>query len=554
MIPAAGGKERKVKMYKIKYNDLIDKIHGCWYGKCLGGAGGALREGIKAVIDIDDFTEILDPNLPNDDLDIQLLWLDILESKGVSLTSKDLADAWIEKCWYPFSEYGYFIKNYERGINPPYSGIINNSFFKEGMGCPIRSEIWAVISPGHPELAVKYAYIDATLDHTENSVYAEQFLAAAESIAFFEDDIMTIAEKAMRYIPADSKLCRCFSDVIKSYKSGEDFLTARRTVLSKYSHPDFTNVTQNLGFILIALLYGNGDIRSTINIALRCGYDTDCTCASAASIVGIIKGYNGLGNEITSLIKDYFICGINVKRPSDSIRRLAEDCGRIAVSIENPYIEIIDAAETNKISPDIKCIPVTEAGMQEELSKINPVKWKVYGPFFEQLEQPIDSRYPSPHGGGSVLPDLVCMVNSQVFLDKKYIDETTLQIHENDFIGEIFAYEDLIPIEDVITMQGQMCIYLKTTVTSPKDQRIWGIIGNTDGFKLWVNKTEIMSKDEIRMYTPYNNFCFIDLKEGENEIVLKLLRRTDNVKFALGFRQYNGNHWHRSKWCTDLKY
>ena len=138
------------------------------------------------------------------------------------------------------------------------------------------------------------------------------------------------------------------------------------------------------------------------------------------------------------------------------------------------------------------------------------------------------------------------MVNSQAFLDKKYIDETTLQIHENDFIGEIFAYEDLIPIEDVITMQGQMCIYLKTTVTSPKDQRIWGIIGNTDGFKLWVNKTEIMSKDEIRMYTPYNNFCFIDLKEGENEIMLKLLRRTDNVKFALGFRQYNGNHWHRS--------
>lgn len=85
---------------------------------------------------VDDFTEIYDPELPNDDLDIQLLWLDVLENKGTVISSCDLADAWLEKCWYPFSEYGYFLKNYERGIKPPYSEIVNNSFFSEGMGCP----------------------------------------------------------------------------------------------------------------------------------------------------------------------------------------------------------------------------------------------------------------------------------------------------------------------------------------------------------------------------------------------------------------------------------
>ena len=179
-------------MYQISYEKFLDKVHGGWYGKCLGGAAGAPVEGVKKLIPVNDFTEIFNPDLPNDDLDLQLLWLDVLEEKGPLINSCDLADAWVKKCWYPFSEYGYFLKNYMRGIKPPYSGILNNSFFMEGMGCPIRSEIWGMISAGNPCLAAEYAYMDATLDHGGNSVYAEQFLAAIESLAFFETDIQGI--------------------------------------------------------------------------------------------------------------------------------------------------------------------------------------------------------------------------------------------------------------------------------------------------------------------------------------------------------------------------
>ena len=73
-------------------------------------------EGVKKLIEVNDFAEIMNPDLPNDDLDLQLLWLYVLEKKGTLINSCDLADAWIERCWYPFSEYGYFMKNFERGI------------------------------------------------------------------------------------------------------------------------------------------------------------------------------------------------------------------------------------------------------------------------------------------------------------------------------------------------------------------------------------------------------------------------------------------------------
>lgn len=544
-------------MNNIKYDDLLDKIHGCWYGKCLGGAAGAQTEGIKKIIDMEDFEELFNPDLPNDDLDIQLLWLEVLENKGINITSQELADAWLEKCWYPFSEYGYFMKNYARGIKPPYSGIINNSFFKEGMGCPIRSEIWGLISAGNPELAGAYAYNDACLDHAENSVYAEQFMAAAESAAFVEDDLRVIIDIAMSYIPSECKLAKCFCDVLSCYDAGMDWIAARKRVLDRYSHPDFTNVTQNMGFVLIALLYGGGDMRKTINIALKCGYDTDCTCASSAALLGIISGYRALDEDVKGLIKDYFVCGIDVKRPSDSICRLAEDTAKIALSIENEYLNIIDIPdELNGIKKEkskIENIYPTEEGLKKALESIKPICWRVYGPYFSQPDWPINPDYPSPHGEGCVLPDVVCMVNNEVFLDKEYIDEKSFVMPEEDYIGEIKAYEDKINIEEAITMQGQMCVYLTADVYSPEEQQAWFIAGNTDGFKIWLNGEEILSKDEIRMYTPYNNFCLANLKAGKNTIVLKLLRRANSVEFALGLRRYTGQHWHRSEWITDWK-
>ena len=538
-------------MYKIDYNEFLDKVHGCWYGKCLGGAAGAPVEGIKKVIEVNDFSEIFNPDLPNDDLDLQLLWIDVLKTKGVIINSCDLADAWVEKCWYPFSEYGYFLKNYMRGIKPPYSGIINNSFFKEGMGCPIRSEIWGVISAGNPELASQYAYMDATLDHAENSVYAEQFLAVIESMAFVESDINNLIKVGLEYVPVESKLYKCFQMIIGLHKSGADWLEARTEVLNKYSHPDFTNVVQNLGFVLIALLWGRSDMRDTINIALKCGYDTDCTCASAASVVGILKGYKALGSEITDLINDYFVCSVDIELESDSIRDLAETTVYLAMKAPNDKIEFLGAPIKPERIRDFKGFEIeypTDEGYKKALECINPVKWDIYGPFFDQLNQPINPDFPSPHSEGCVLPDMVCMVNSEAFLDKEYINDFDKAVPA----CSIDAYEDFIEIDKALTLEGQMCCYAKTSIYSPSDRTVWAIIGNNDAFRLTVNGVDVLEKDEMRLWTPYNNFTLIDLKQGKNEIIVKLLRRTENLRFAIGFRIYDGGHWHRSKWCTDL--
>ena len=258
-------------------------------------------------------------------------------------------------------------------------------------------------------------------------------------------------------------------------------------------------------------------------------------------------GYEGLGKDTTGLINDYYVCGVDVVRRSDRISDLAEDTCAMAMKTPNYAVEITGSpfpAERPAGFTGFALEAVTEEGLQREKAKLEPMRWKVWGPWFEQLEQPMDPRYPSPHGEGCVLPDIVCMVNSQVFLDKDYP-------MGGEPACEILACEDLIDIDSHLSMEGQMCCYAETTVWAQQDMEAWIIVGNNDGFRMTVNGENVLEKDEIRLWTPYNNFTLAKLRKGANTICLKLLRRTEKLKFSLGIRIYDGGHWHRSKWHTD---
>ena len=98
----------------LAYADYYDKVYGCFLGKCIGGTAGGPAEGRKELLDFPLNEELLHKCLPNDDLDLQILWLELIETKGFDITARDMADEFYQKVPYGPGEYAYFQKNYAR--------------------------------------------------------------------------------------------------------------------------------------------------------------------------------------------------------------------------------------------------------------------------------------------------------------------------------------------------------------------------------------------------------------------------------------------------------
>ncbi len=317
----------------MDYRQYFDKVYGCWLGKCVCGSIGAPLEGCKQL-----FHYQFDPGfwriaLPNDDLELQILWLNVIERLGLDFDSDDLAAAFLAHVPYNPGEYAYFKRNYRRGIHPPTSGIYNNHYYHEGMGCCIRAEIWACLAAGDPALAARICRADGQIDHSAESIHSESFIAAIEAAAFLESDIDKLIAAGLAEIPADSKLARLVLDVLEWCETESDWRKIREQVLRHYGHPDCTNMFQNIGITLSALKMSRGDLEQATLIALNSGYDTDCTCGIAGAVLGIVAGAEKLQRDY-GVSDTGFVTNFELNRPSDRIERLACDIARLTAEAE----------------------------------------------------------------------------------------------------------------------------------------------------------------------------------------------------------------------------
>ncbi len=283
-------------MLDLNSTTYWDKVYGCWLGKNAGGTLGTPLEkawGEPEPFDVWWYPELREGGLPNDDLEMQMVWLKALEEVGPGLKAADLAQYWLDHIGYNWDEYGLNKTNLLLGLTPPVSGAYNN-WFKDCMGCPIRSEIWACVAPGVPNLAIKYAFQDAICDHAGGeSVFGELFNAATQSAAFVLSDREKLLDLGLTYIPEWSATAKAITAVRNAYKAGEDWKTARKRVLEATPHYNAQYSPINIGFQVIGLLYGE-DFGDSICKTVNCGYDTDSSGASIGSLLGILYGKSGL--------------------------------------------------------------------------------------------------------------------------------------------------------------------------------------------------------------------------------------------------------------------
>ena len=134
----------------INRSEYRDKVLGCWTGKNIGGTLGAPMEGRREIFDVKFYVQDLKGKpAPNDDLDLQLIWLLAVEENGIyQVNERVLGEYWLSHITGPWNEYGVGKVNMANGLVPPLSGAFNNEQWKNSNGAWIRSEIWACLFPG----------------------------------------------------------------------------------------------------------------------------------------------------------------------------------------------------------------------------------------------------------------------------------------------------------------------------------------------------------------------------------------------------------------------
>lgn len=291
-------------MATINLNSAVfrEKVYGCWLGKNCGGTLGAPLEkmwGEAEMFDVWWYPQLQEGGIPNDDLEMQLIWLKALEEVGPHLRATDLARYWLDHIGYNWDEYGLSKTNLRLGLLPPVSGFYNN-WFKDYMGSPIRTEIWACVAPGVPSIAARLAYEDALCDHAGGEgVFGSLFNAAVESAAFVIEDREQLLEIGLSYIPPWSQTARAITTACTAHAEGVDWKEARERVLQAVPSQIAQYAPLNLGFQVLGWLYGE-DFGDAICKAVNCGYDTDCTGATLGSILGILAGQRNLPEKWTA--------------------------------------------------------------------------------------------------------------------------------------------------------------------------------------------------------------------------------------------------------------
>jgi hypothetical protein len=588
-------------MNKARLPDqYYDRVLGGWLGKCIGGTIGARFEGNKNWIEVPRDQLFPETVPPNDDLDLQILWLKVIEEKGLGITADDLADAWIEFCWYPFNEYGTFRRNFRMGIHPPLSGTFNNAYWETGMGCPIRAEIWGYVFPGAPDQAARFARMDGGLDHGEESIGAEEFFAAMAADAFIESDIRRLIEKHLFRLHPGGDVLRGVRAALDSFDRGITLKQARENILLVAGHPEGCDARTNVPFTVLGLVYGRGDMEETLNASLACGYDTDCTMATAAALVGQIIGAEGIPSWMKEKIGDELVVGIAYNRPEPTISALARDTVKVGTSFSEAPGAVGQGGNISKsvfqVSYDrlpslapgeaIRATLSTAGGGQKFRIQA-PTGWKVspnslelpgrqtnldisceprgstlpHKNLFRLLNEAGETEYSFGVCGAAIWRLLAvrfntldpltapcgwhkAMLHTFADLDQCHLPEPGIPVEQAwrdicQSLGRPPVYicrERTLRPSEQIGFVGTACLYFERQIFSPSDRDIHIVIGHSEPFRLFLNGEKVGESREQLWWTPYNATFKSRLHKGINSIVLKWLRTDPNSKFFMDFK------------------
>ena len=104
------------------------------------------------------------------------------------------------------------------------------------------------------------------------------------------------------------RACKKIRFVIECYDKGIGYREVRELLIKDFKkNLDWFQAPCNVAFVVIGLLYGEGDFKKSMIYAINCGDDTDCTGATIGAVLGIIYGKKGIPEDWASYLGDNLV-------------------------------------------------------------------------------------------------------------------------------------------------------------------------------------------------------------------------------------------------------
>ncbi len=311
--------------------DIYDRIYAGFIAKAVGVRLGApveptiwtLERIEKTYGEVTQYLHDFKNFAADDDTNGPVYFIRVLRDYGLDFTAADEGRTWLN---YAAEEHGMYwwggfgrstehtaYLNLKNGIPAPASGSIatNGAAVAEQIGGQIFIDSWGWLNPGNPKRAAEMSARAASVAHDGNGLHGARWVAAAIAAAFTAKSIGEIVDAAMAQIPADSEYARVAKAVIAHHRAHpDDWRSCQRMLIADFGYdryPGVCHIIPNAGVLIMAVLYGAGDLPRTAEIATMAGWDTDCNAGNAAAIVGTFQGLQPGWDKYRKPINDFLV-------------------------------------------------------------------------------------------------------------------------------------------------------------------------------------------------------------------------------------------------------
>lgn len=321
---------------QLRRDRYVHNLRGMWLAESIGSATARKlaarrteppfltgREAANASL------ELADPWFSDENTDFEYLYLQAIHERQTGLlTPEALAHAWAEGIdgeKHVSAAQLRVLRLLRKGVSPTVTGLaavnggllagaVAGNFMRDAQ---VATEFFGALAPGIPERALRLADLPIRMMAVGSAAHAAQFNVLLYSLAPVvkksmsgREKVLWLAREARKYLPETSKAAGIFDFVLAGFlrrcpdagaKGCGEWEDARDALYERYQRdaekfgftyrgPEESAI--NFGAGVLALLYGQGNFKRTVQIATLAGWAADGSASTMAGLLGLMNGYD----------------------------------------------------------------------------------------------------------------------------------------------------------------------------------------------------------------------------------------------------------------------